>query len=137
MLLPDLVADVRRKRAEQLQERFELGSVAAVVRQGGRQRHERGQRGVALERIDVRRDLADRLVQDGLVLGRVCRLVIGDGLGQIPYLVEKALAALHGVRRPRGGLLEIADEDDIGAHGVRTVFSDDIRGVDDIAAGVT
>ncbi len=109
VLLPDLVADVRRKRAEQLQERFELGSVAAVVRQGGRQRHERGQRGVALERIDVRRDLADRLVQDGLVLGRVCRLVIGDGLGQIPDLVEKALAALHGVRRPGGGLLEIAD----------------------------
>ena len=73
MLLPDLVADVRRKRAEQLQERLELSSVAAVVRQRGGQRHECGQRGVALERIDVRSDLADRFVQDGFVLCRISR----------------------------------------------------------------
>ncbi len=100
-----------------------------VVHQG----HQGGDGGVELHGLDVLGHLLDGLVDGGLVdLGVLLAGVLLVG-GQVPHPVQEALAALHAVGGPGGGLLEVADEHDIGAHGVRAILLDDVVGVDHVA----
>ena len=131
--LPELLDDVRRKRAEQEQQLLHVALRAAV---GGKlvdHGHHGRDGGVHLQFVDILRDLLDGLVDDRLVLVRDGRIVRA-ALGQIPDTVEEALRALDGLVGPGDGLLKIADEHDVQAHGVRAVLIDDVVGIDDVAA---
>ena len=57
-------------------------------------------------------------------------------VGQVPDPVQEALAALHGVVRPSGGLFEVADEHNVHAHGVRPVLGHHVIGVDHVPPGL-
>ena len=74
-------------------------------------------------------------MDDRLVLGRDPG-VIRAALAEIPDTVEEALRALDGLVGPGNGLLKVADEHDVQAHGICAVLIDDIIGVDDVAAGL-
>ena len=134
-LLPQLLDHVRRKGREHEQQLLKIAAGEAVGVELVDHRHERGDGGVHLERVDVVRDLLDGLVDDGLVL-------LGNGLvrrrhlREVPHAVEEALAALHRVVGPGRNLFEVADEHDIKAHGVRAVGLDHIVGIDDVAEGL-
>ena len=110
-LLPQLLDHVRREGREHEQQLLKIAAGEAVGVELVDHRHERGDGGVHLERVDVVRDLLDGLVDDGLVL-------LGNGLVrrrhlcEVPHAVEEALAALHRVVGPGRDLFKVADEHD-------------------------
>ena len=82
------------------------------------QGHELGYRRVELHSLDIKRDLLHRLMEYALKL-RSCPGTLHH-FGKSGSPVDKALAALHGVVAPHGGLLKVADEHDIQPQGVRS-----------------
>lgn len=73
--LPNLLDDVRRKRAEQKQQLLHVALRAAVGRKLIGHAHHGRNGGVHLQLVDVLGDLLDGLMDDRLVLGRDLRIV--------------------------------------------------------------
>ena len=131
---------MRRKRREEQHERLEQRARASLeLGQLVREHHHLGDGGVELQRLEILRDLLDRLVQQPPRLDRGRfgrhRAAQASVLFHVepPHPVEEARDALHTRRAPRLHGLERAHEHLVEAHGVRPVLVDDLVGGDHVA----
>ena len=141
-LAPQLLGDVRRERREQLHQDFQAlaqrGGVAAPIGRRVRQLHQRGDRRIELEPLELLGDPEDRLVRASaqLVHGPV-RLGAGDlrqaRLDQSPDAAEEAVLPLHLLVGPVHVLLSWSGEEDEQAGGVSAELIDDLARRNDVA----
>ena len=95
-----------------------------LVHQG----HQGRNGGVELQHLGVLADLLNGLVESALHVGADALLPAEDIL-QVPIALHQAAAALDARVGPGGGLLKVADEHLVQAHGVGAVLVDDVVGV--------
>ena len=132
--LVHLLGNVRRKGAEELEQRVQLVLCdAALCVNVVHKAHHRGDRRVELHALDVLRNLFDAGVEARAQLGVRVALAL-DHVRKPPYAIQELPAALRSLGIPRDRLVERAHEHDVQAERVRAVDRDVIVRIDHVAA---